>query len=298
MCRRGEMRAITLIESFLQSRAAKNCRPKTISWYGMILYPFARDFPELPARPEMIEAYLAPRGPEPETKHAYYRGLRAFYRWAHRRYEIKDIMESVDSPRVPRKVMRTLDLAELFWLQAAARTPRDLALIGLFIDSGIREGEASNLDFSNIGSDWITVRGKTGERIVGILPETVQELMALGNTGPVFLSQRGGRLTPQGTRKAVKRCFRRAGLDGKRATPHTLRHSFARACVISGMSQAALQGLLGHESPEMTRRYVRLFNRDFIEAHHRHTPRRLLAGGLQQEMFQSERAGESRPWNP
>ena len=65
MCRRGEMRAITLIESFLQSRAAKNCRPKTISWYGMILYPFARDFPELPARPEMKEPAQGFDGPEP-----------------------------------------------------------------------------------------------------------------------------------------------------------------------------------------------------------------------------------------
>ena len=44
--------------------------------------------------------------------------------------------------------------------------------------------------------------------------------------------------------------------------------------------------ILGHETAEMTRRYVRLFARDYIEAHHQHTPRRLLAGGWQQEMFQ------------
>ena len=46
------MDTMPLVESFLLSRQAKSCRPKTIDWYRMILGRFARQFPQMPASPE------------------------------------------------------------------------------------------------------------------------------------------------------------------------------------------------------------------------------------------------------
>ena len=65
---------------------------------------------------------------------------------------------------------------------------------------------------------------------------------------------------------------RQAGVEVKKAGPHTLRHTFALEFIRAGGDAFSLQKLLGHSTLDMTRRYVHLADTDLRAAHRRFAP--------------------------
>ena len=65
---------------------------------------------------------------------------------------------------------------------------------------------------------------------------------------------------------------KRAGIEGVRVSPHTLRHTFAVFYIRNGGGSFSLQELLGHSTLEMTRRYVHLAQRALAEQHKKFSP--------------------------
>ena len=64
-----------------------------------------------------------------------------------------------------------------------------------------------------------------------------------------------------GLQKAVKRAVHKAGID-KRATCHTLRHSFATTMLENGINIRMLQELMGHADVKTTERYTHVMDKD------------------------------------
>lgn len=146
------------------------------------------------------------------------------------------------------------------WLEA-----RDAAVLLLLYGAGLRIGEAMALTASVLPlGETLVVTGKGGKQRTVVLLPVVREAVdayvrlcpfALAAEGPLFRGARGGALSPDVLRAAVRRARVVLGLPAS-ATPHALRHSFATHLLAGGADLRTIQELLGHASLSSTQVYA------------------------------------------
>lgn len=227
-------------------------------------------------------AHLAAGRASANTINAHYDTLRAYMRWGLASGLIEHsplarIRRARRQPLAPRwlerrevyRLERALELAINGASTPAARwaAARNRAAVVLMLRAGLRAAEVAGLDRGDISilprSGWARVaRGKGDKaRAVPLGRDTREALAAwLAAAGsadpaaPLLVSERGGRLTPDGLHHIVTTLARRAGVDN--CTPHTLRHTCARALSEAGIPEAQISAILGHDSATVTRRYT------------------------------------------
>jgi integrase len=168
---------------------------------------------------------------------------------------------------------RAISAAELDALRAACQ-PERLGIFFEFIaDTGVRQGEARNLRWSDLNLDderphfrVAESKSKAGRRRVGITPAWAERLRALRVTQAderavagerwqehlyVFPSEVGTQLTARAVQKIFKRILARAGLD-LAIRIHDLRHTYITDLISSGVDPRTAQGIAGHSSPSVT----------------------------------------------
>jgi tyrosine recombinase XerC len=164
---------------------------------------------------------------------------------------------------------------------------RDRAAIELLYAAGLRVGELVALDLGDLQLQQrlVRVRGKgRKERIVpfgrpaasalaGYLPDRARwRRQATGDDDPLFVNQRGGRLSDRSVRRQLDRAVRRTA-DLNHLHPHALRHAFATHLLEAGMDLRAIQELLGHSSLATTQIYTTLDLAHLMEVHRRSHPK-------------------------
>lgn len=77
------------------------------------------------------------------------------------------------------------------------------------------------------------------------------------NDDPLFLGKGGKAITPRGIGLGLKRLATRYGVDPEVVYPHSFRHLFAKNFISRDPDIAFLADLMGHESIETTRIYLR-----------------------------------------
>jgi integrase/recombinase XerC len=146
---------------------------------------------------------------------------------------------------------------------------RDRAILELLYATGIRVAELCRLDLRDLDLNGARIRvlGKGGtERVVPVgdaAREALERYLrwARPEIGPeapseaLFFNRRRKRATPRDIRAVVQK-YRALALSGRRASPHTLRHSFATHLMEGGADIRAVQELLGHSSLATTQRYT------------------------------------------
>ena len=224
--------------------------------------------------------------------------LRTFYRFlnATRGLEVNPA-RAARTPKLEKTLPTYLDRAEVEMLFADAearaaaggfREARDLAMLELFYSTGMRLSELAGLNDPDVDlvSDQIKLRGKgKKERIVPVgshataaLRKYVQQRDGFlaravrAGSRPVFVNQRGKRITPRGVQLAMKRLF--DGLArGTELHVHALRHSFATHLLDAGADLRSVQELLGHASLGTTQVYTHTSVERLKKVYHQAHPR-------------------------
>ncbi|OHD64828.1 MAG: hypothetical protein A2176_10965 [Spirochaetes bacterium RBG_13_51_14] len=161
---------------------------------------------------------------------------------------------------------------------------RDRAILETFYSTGARVSELCSADIADLDFDSrrLKVMGKGAEeRIVfltggtcGLLRRYLAERKRKFGlvSDPLFVNNRGGRITVRGMHGIVVKRAHAAGLLD-RVSPHTLRHSFATELMDRGADIRAVQEMLGHKHLSTTQVYTHTTTerlRKVFETYHPH----------------------------
>ena len=204
--------------------------------------------------------------------------LKGFFRYLIARKHLeKDPLLLIHSPKQEKPLPTFLSVDDTFQLLGGIKIKTDLdvrdrAVLEVFYSTGVRVSELVGLNWADIDFQLgiIRVVGKgSKERIAPIGEIALQALtdygqeqrkkwhLACKGETPVFLNNRGERITTRSVARIVEKHLRQAGIQIKMG-PHGLRHSFATHLLNSGADLRVIQELLGHASLSTTQRYTHL----------------------------------------
>lgn len=281
--------------AYESSLLAARRSPKTIEGYREGLDQFAawmtetgRDLdPEAVTR-EDVEGFLIHlqrTGRAAGTQAIRFRVIRAFFNHLVKTGALdRSPLAGMPMPSVPEVPVGVLDEAAIAALLAAAggtafEDRRDLALLRVFLDTGLRLAEVSTirLEDLDLGVGRIIVMGK-GEKTRSVAfgqaarvalvrylkarsrHRDAEAIFDLGREDrprvgqPLWLGRRGP-LQALAVRRVVERRAREAGVTGLH--PHMFRHTWASSMKADGASDGDLMVMGGWSSREMLDRYGR-----------------------------------------
>lgn len=142
---------------------------------------------------------------------------------------------------------------EMFWYFA----------VRFMAATGARVSELLCIKAEHVSLGYLDLYSKGGKLRRIYIPKALQQ-EALSwlkenrkNSGFIFLNKRGQRITARGLSRQLKILAARYGIDPAVVYPHSFRHRFAKSFLQRCNDIAFLADLMGHESIETTRIYLR-----------------------------------------
>lgn len=142
---------------------------------------------------------------------------------------------------------------ELFWY----------FVIRFLAATGARVSELIQIKVEHIKIGYLDLYSKGGKLRRIYIPKSLQEEVLVWldekdqDSGFIFLNKRGERITTRGISGELKKYAAKYGIDTKVVYPHSFRHRFAKSFLERCNDIAFLADLMGHESIETTRIYLR-----------------------------------------
>lgn len=177
----------------------------------------------------------------------------------------------IPRPRRERKLPTVMSRKEVRALFAAIENGKHRAILMLVYAAGLRVSEVVRLRIEDVDADreMLHVRQAKGRKdryvpLSSVALKAIRIYLRYRPTkGPwLFPGQKPGRhLTARTVQHAFAKARERAGIE-KRATVHTLRHSFATHLHETGTGLRYIQALLGHKSPKTTEVYTHVSRAD------------------------------------
>lgn len=209
------------------------------------------------------------------SKSTYIRSIRIFLRWCSFEYNVVYRYEKIRIPRSPKKKIRLYTDEEL--LRIFGSVPgfpewirlRNLALIAVFFDSGIRREEACTMLRSDLdlAEGRFLVTGKGDKQRFASIGEAARLFMVNYlaacpfDSEYVFVSIKGTQLTPNAVSQMTHDLQSRLPF---KISAHKLRHNFATNYCLDKYAAGEqvdpllLKVLMGHEDLVTTQKYLHL----------------------------------------
>jgi site-specific recombinase XerD len=225
------------------------------------------------------------------TINTYLRGLRIFFSWLVSDEVIEaSPFDKVKIPRPPRKIIPTFTDFQIQELLAVINTGtprgfRDHTIILTLLDTGLRVSELCHLKIDNVWLEEgvLKVLGKGNKERLIPIGKQVQRLLwryisryraepLAAYAGLLFLTRDGTPTKKDMIENMMTDYGRKAGLQGVRCSPHTLRHTAAVKFLRNGGDVFSLQHMLGHSQLEVLRGYINLAQSDISRVHQKNSP--------------------------
>jgi site-specific recombinase XerD len=206
-------------------------------------------------------------------------GIKFFYEHTLRRdWATLDLMR----PRQEKKLPVVLSTEEVRRILGCVQRRHYWVCLGTIYSCGLRIQEGVSLQVGDIDSDRMVVHVRHGkgakDRYVP-LPERTLEILRQHwswHRHPVWLfpaaasmgkhsSAATKPMSIRGVERTFKAALEQSGVQ-KRATVHTLRHSYATHLLESGVNLRVIQAYLGHSSPKTTAIYTHLTRKAQVPA--------------------------------
>jgi integrase/recombinase XerD len=206
--------------------------------------------------------------------------LRSFFKYvAFQEPQLLHHCQRILAMPAKRHEKRTVNYLRLAEIEAILAVPdsttwcgrRDRTLLLLGLQTGLRVSELIQLKCEDVmletGAHVRCIGKGRKERSTPLRKDCVEAVRAwlveraAASTAPLFVSNRGERLSRDAVERLVAKHAERAShkcptLKGKRITPHPLRHSSAMQLLQNGVDRTVIALWLGHESVETTQMYI------------------------------------------
>jgi len=278
-----------IIDRFL---LAHDIKPKSKETYRRALRQFfvylETEGVTKPTRETLIayKAYLIDKNLSAYTVSAYIIAVRKMFQWTESEHLYANIASQIKGQKKPKgfkkdalsvkQAQHLLTIMETDTLSGA----RDYALVNLLVRTGLRTIEATRADIEDIRQQGeqavLFIQGKgrdSKDDIVILTEETLEPIRAyismrgqgVKDSSPLFISHSdrnyGQRLTTRSVSRIVKEKLQASGLDDKRLTAHSLRHTAVTFSLIGGASIQEAQTLARHSDINTTLIYAHNLDR-------------------------------------
>jgi integrase/recombinase XerD len=251
----------------------KNYSPETVSCYLRWMVQFVRHYGRSPVEmgDQEIRKYLyhliKVKKVSQSSINQAYSAMKFFY--------ATTLERTWNDTRIPRiknskKLPIVLSMEEVKALLASIDNLKHRAILTTIYSGGLRVGEATRLKVSDLDSKRMTIRVEAGkgskDRYTLLGHHTLALLRGYWNAYRpeewLFPGAKPGEpISPASVRTVFKRALQKSGI-GKKATVHTLRHSFATHLLESGTDLFYIQRLLGHTTAKTTAIYLHITGKD------------------------------------
>ena len=273
---------LNLLKEFLLTKKIEGCRTATIKDYHdkimKLIEWSSKDLTELTTKDirMFLANYQMTHSVQDSTMDQIRLVLSTFFGFLeNEEYVLRNPVKGVRKIRVDEKIRLPFTDEEIEIIRSAVRNLRDLAIIDLFMSSGMRIGELTELNIKDINFQdrEMIVYGKGGkERICYFNARTKIEILDYLNTrvdkSPALFVQLKypyDRLQRGGIRHMLKDIEDRTGIDN--IHPHRFRRTLATNLLNKGMSLEQVQIILGHKRIETTLVYAKV-NQNLTKMNH------------------------------
>ena len=258
----GERRSFTMIVEFERHLRGTNLAENTVKSYLFAVRQFYTRYDSVTKRSLkehkawLIEQY------KPKTVNLRIRAINCYLE------SIGKSAWALSSVKVQQKAFLENVISEADYTYFKNCLKRDGNLLWYFVirflaATGARVSELVQIKVEHIKLGHLDLYSKGGKLRRIYIPKTLQEeALAWLNeihrdSGFIFLNRFGERITTRGISGQLKKLAVQYGIDPAVVYPHSFRHRFAKSFLDRCSDIAFLADLMGHESIETTRIYLR-----------------------------------------
>ena len=202
--------------------------------------------------------------------------IKSFFNFLSNNKKLLDVnpVIGLETPQLERRLPKYLTLDEATSLLHSVKFneqkfgERDLCILTLFLNCGLRLGELISIDIKDIKDNRLNIIGKGNkERMIHLNAACLSSISKyisvrrkdIIDKEALFISERGTRIGRRAVEYIVKKYISLAGLDPTKFTPHKLRHTAATLMHKYGnVDIRTLQQVLGHETIATTQIYTHI----------------------------------------